>query len=185
MWMYNVGAFFGQLLLCPNFQSAPKVNVLMLAYFLGGYFCTQIFRMCPCSMGAWAEESANYLHLFGWLFCGGCFGSDNGPGPAAINSYLTFAKFSFCFWYIYGWQWWWCGKEEFVTCDGWCRMRHSSPIEHHSYVTHQHIICVFNAISVSLFLLIFSTVLLFSFWGVGCWYILVYMVSPHTTIPLI
>ena len=41
----NFGAFFGQLFLCPNFQSAPKVKVLMLAHFLGGYFYAQIFRV--------------------------------------------------------------------------------------------------------------------------------------------
>ena len=43
----SAGAVFGCLFLCPNFQSAPKVNVPMLAHFLGGYFYTQSFRVIP------------------------------------------------------------------------------------------------------------------------------------------
>ena len=43
----NPHTFFGWLFLCPNFQSAPKVNVPMLAHFLGGYFYTQSFRVIP------------------------------------------------------------------------------------------------------------------------------------------
>ena len=51
----NVGTFFGWLFLCPNFQNAPRVNVLMLAHSWGGYFCAQ-------------GEYVNAGAFFGWLF---------------------------------------------------------------------------------------------------------------------
>ena len=69
------------------------MNVLMLAHFLGGYFCTQSFRMCPrwmcqcwrifwvvisapkfleCAQGKWASAGA----VFRWLFLCPNFQSD-------------------------------------------------------------------------------------------------------------
>ena len=43
----GVVAFFHCLFLCPNFESVPNVNELMLAHFLGGDFCAHILRVHP------------------------------------------------------------------------------------------------------------------------------------------
>ena len=57
----NVGAFLGWLFLCPKFQSAPKVNVLVLAHFL---LLIYVPKISECTQG----ECANAGAFFGWLF---------------------------------------------------------------------------------------------------------------------
>ena len=57
----NAGAFFGWLFLCPNFQSAPKVNVLVLVHFL---LLIYVPTFLECTQG----ECANAGAFFGWLF---------------------------------------------------------------------------------------------------------------------
>ena len=44
----SVGAFFGWLFLCPKFQSAPKVNVLVLAHFL---LLISVPKFSECAQG--------------------------------------------------------------------------------------------------------------------------------------
>ena len=46
----SVGAFLSWLSLRPKFRSAPNLNALMLAPFLGGYFSAQIVRVRPMLM---------------------------------------------------------------------------------------------------------------------------------------
>ena len=64
----NPHTFFGWLFLCPNFQSAPKVNVPMLAHFLGSYFYTQSFRVIPQCQSA-PNMNASKMSECAWCEC--------------------------------------------------------------------------------------------------------------------